>query len=197
MRPGKIRDGFDFRDAKDSEVGTPLMKLIQGIVIGTQIFRKAGTSNGLLEHPAERQAIDDARLNSKPDDSPRVLVHHDEHPIRSQDDRFASKQVETPQAVLRMADEREPGRTTFRRHRVVILGKNPPNHILINGGTEGQIDLFGDIPRSDCAFSSRQPHGSNPLLAPLDRASFFVWAKTADDTCAAPAHGESSVTSTA
>jgi hypothetical protein len=44
-----------------------------------------------------------------------------------------------------MTDEREPGRTTFRRNRVVILGKSPPNHILINGGTEGQIDLFGDM----------------------------------------------------
>src|SRR5262245_8695715 len=72
MRPGNIGDGFDFRDTKDSEVGTPLMKSIQRIMIRTQIFRKACTSNGLLEHPAERRAIDDASLNSKPDDSARV-----------------------------------------------------------------------------------------------------------------------------
>src|SRR5215831_6762562 len=103
MRPGKIRDGFDFRDVKDSEVGTPLMKSIQGIVIGTQIFRKAGTSYRLLEHSTECQAIDSSALDPESDDSPCVLVHDDEHPIRLQCDRFTTEQVEAPKTILHMA----------------------------------------------------------------------------------------------
>lgn len=105
MGPGNIGNGFDFRYTQDSKVCLPLMKLIQRIVIGTQVFRKVCTSNGLLEHAAKRQTIDNAGLNSKTDDPASVLVHDHEHPIRSQGDRFASDEVETPQAVLDMSEE--------------------------------------------------------------------------------------------
>src|SRR5262245_61792561 len=54
-------------------------------------WNRGDASNGLFEHTAEPTATDDASLTSKPDDSPRTLVHHDQYPIRSQDDRFASK----------------------------------------------------------------------------------------------------------
>jgi hypothetical protein len=60
----------------------------------------------LPEHPAECQAINDATLNPETDDSARVLVHHNQHPVRSQNNRFASKKVEAPQAVLHMTDKR-------------------------------------------------------------------------------------------
>jgi hypothetical protein len=87
-----VRNGFDFRHPEDSKVGFPLVKPVQRIMIRTQIsWNRGDASDGLLEHPAERKAIDDASLNSKPDDSPRALVHHDQYPIRSQDDRLASK----------------------------------------------------------------------------------------------------------
>ena len=60
-------------------MGLPIDETVQKFMIRTQIsWNRGDASNGLLEHPAERQAIDDARLNSKSDDSPRVLVH-DEH----------------------------------------------------------------------------------------------------------------------
>ena len=37
-------------------------------------------------------------------------VHNHENPIRLQCDRFASKQIKTPHTVLRVTEEREPGR---------------------------------------------------------------------------------------
>jgi hypothetical protein len=92
MGPRNVRNGFDFIHAEDSKVSFPLMKPVQRIMIRTQIsWNRGDASNGLIEHPAERQAIDDASLNSKPDDSPRALVHHDQYPIRSQGNRLASK----------------------------------------------------------------------------------------------------------
>src|ERR1051326_4619139 len=110
------------------------MKPVQRIVIRTEAFRKSSTSNGLLEHPAECHAVNDAGLYSKTDDSASVLVHHDQHPIRSQGNRFASKQVNAPQAVLHVTNERQPGRTTFRWPRPVISSQDAPDDILINTG---------------------------------------------------------------
>jgi hypothetical protein len=68
----------------------------------------------------------------------------DPDPIRLQGDRFTSRQVKAPQAVLHMTDKRQPGRTAFSRYRVVTPSQNPPNHILIYGGPERQIALLGD-----------------------------------------------------
>ena len=76
MGPWNIRNGFDLLDAQDSEVGLPLMKPVQRIMIRTEVFRKFRPSNGLFEHPAECHAVDDAGLYSKADDSASVLVHH-------------------------------------------------------------------------------------------------------------------------
>jgi hypothetical protein len=53
------------------------MKPIQWIVIGAEIFRQTCSSDRLLEHSADRQAIDDSALDAESDDSTRVLVHND------------------------------------------------------------------------------------------------------------------------
>jgi hypothetical protein len=57
-----------------------LMKPIQRIVIRTEILGRAFTENGLLEHSAERHTINDTGLNSKTDDSARVLIQDDKYP---------------------------------------------------------------------------------------------------------------------
>src|SRR6267143_3199184 len=79
-------NSFNFRNAQDSEVCLPLMKPIQRVVIGTEIFWKTRTSNGFLKHPTKRQAINNATLDPKSDDSARVLIHNDQYPIRLQAD---------------------------------------------------------------------------------------------------------------
>src|SRR5262249_12534779 len=106
MRQWSVRNGFDFLNVQDSKVRLPLMKSIERIVIRTEIFPKACTSNRLLEHPTESLAVDNSWVDSKSDDPTRVLVHDDQHPIRSQCDRFAAKQIEAPQTVLHVAEER-------------------------------------------------------------------------------------------
>ena len=78
MRPWDIWNSFNFRNAQDSEVCLPLMKPIQRVVIGTEIFWKTCTSNGFLKHPTKRQAINNATLDPKSDDSARVLIHNDQ-----------------------------------------------------------------------------------------------------------------------
>jgi len=80
------------------------------------------------------------------------------------------------------------------------LGQNAPDDILINTYSERQIDLLGDMwtsPRSDCAVSSRQPRGSNPLLGVSVPACLSVLAKTTADIYAARARDEKSARPTA
>src|SRR6266513_1538232 len=128
----------------------------------------------VLEHPAERHAIDDSALDTESDDSAGVLVHNHQYPIRLQADRFTAKQVEAPQTVLHMADECQPGWSVFRRRRPVMDGENPPNHILINRCCESQIDLLGDLRTSPARIAPlhRRRPGSDPLWDPSDLASF-------------------------
>ncbi len=127
-------------------------------MIGAEIFRRTFTSNRLLEHPAECQTIDNSALDPEPDDSTRVLVHNDQNPISLQADRFTSEQVEAPQTVLHMTDERQPGGTTLRRRRPIMQGQNPPNHILINRCSE-----LIDVPNAKLICSAICGHPQDGL----------------------------------
>ena len=97
-----------------------------------------------IEHPAQRHAIHDAAVHAKSDDSTRALVHHDENPDRPQYRGFASKQIETPQTVLRMTEKREPGRPIRVWVRLVPRGENAPNNVLVDGYAECQGNLLRD-----------------------------------------------------
>src|SRR5438105_13661236 len=67
-----------------------------------------------------------------------------QHPVCAQDGRFASKQIETPQTVLRVTEDREPGRPCRIRRRLVPHGENAPHHALVDGNADGQGDLLRD-----------------------------------------------------
>ena len=75
-------------------------------MIGTDVSRRALTADGLVEHPAKRYPIHSAKMNTKTDDPPGELIHDDEDPVRPQDDGFTPKQIDAPQAVFRVTDER-------------------------------------------------------------------------------------------
>jgi hypothetical protein len=62
-----------------------------------------------IKHSTQAHAIDHPAVHPKAHDTTRPLVHHDEHPVGTQDGRFASKEIETPQTVFRVTEDREPG----------------------------------------------------------------------------------------
>src|SRR5215471_2371476 len=145
MRPGSVWHRLNLPYIQNSKVRLPLMKPVQRVVIGAEIFRQTCTSYRLLEHPRERQAIDDSALDPESNDPACVLVHDNQHPICLQGDRFTAEQVEAPQTVLHMTDERQPRGTAFWRLGRVMYGENPSNHVLINRCSESQIDLLCDL----------------------------------------------------
>jgi len=61
-----------------------------------------------------------------------------------EDGRFAPKEIKTPQTVLRVTQDREPGRPRRVWFRLVPSRENAAHHILVDGNTEGQGDLLGD-----------------------------------------------------
>jgi hypothetical protein len=133
-----VWDGLDFSDVENPQIGLPLVEAIQGIMIGAEVFRRGLASSRSIEHPAQRHAINNAAMDGKPHDATRALVHHDEHPVCAQDGRFASKEIETPQTVLRVPEEREPRRPSRVWCRVVPNGENAPHDILVDRKEEAQ-----------------------------------------------------------
>ena len=66
------------------------------------------TSNGLVEHAAQCRAVNTSGMDTEADDPPSVLVHDHQDPVSSQYRGLAPKQIDAPQTVFRMAQERQP-----------------------------------------------------------------------------------------
>ena len=99
-------------------------------------------SHRSIEHPAQPGAINDAAMHAKAHDATRALIHHDEHPVCAQHGRLPSKQIETPQTVLRVTEDREPRWPSRARFWLVPNRENAPHDILGDGNREGQRDLL-------------------------------------------------------
>src|SRR5262245_23010715 len=131
-------------------------------MIRTQIFRDRLPSDRSIEHATECPAIDDPSVNSESDDAPSVLVHNDQYPVRPQSHRLTSEQINAMKTIFRVTDEGQPGRSAAACRRMVMGGKNPPDHILINRYSESQLDLCGNTRTSPSRITLLHVnHGTN------------------------------------
>src|SRR6185295_5897589 len=103
-----MRDGLDCVDLQNSKVCPPTVRLEQRIMIGTEMSRCAPAMYGGVEHAAAVGAGDRTAVHADADEATRELVHDHEHPVASQHDRLASKEIHAPQAVCGVSDERQP-----------------------------------------------------------------------------------------
>jgi hypothetical protein len=101
-----IRDRLDFSDLQDAQIGLPLPKLEQRVVIGAESFGHSElATKGSVKHPAQSHSIDRAGLNPKSNDAAAELIHNNQHPMGTQGGRFAPEQIQTPEAVLPVAQD--------------------------------------------------------------------------------------------
>src|SRR5262249_36813488 len=100
---------LDFVDLENPQVRLPPVRLEERIMIGAEMSRCALTMDGGVEHAADVDACDGSAMHADANEAMRELVHDDEHPVAPEHDRLASKEVHAPQAVSRVADERQPG----------------------------------------------------------------------------------------
>ena len=122
-------------------------------MVRTQIFRQSLRLDGSIEHPAQRDSIRSAPVNSETDDASCELVHHDQDPVCSQYRRFASKQIQGPQRVLGMTDKRQPGRTSRSGLWMEVHRQNPAHDVFVDLEAEGQCDLLSDSFASPAAIT--------------------------------------------
>ena len=62
------------------------------------------SSEGLLGEL--KKAPEDARMNCKTHDPPGALIHEDHDPVTAQEQRFATKEIEAPETILGVPEER-------------------------------------------------------------------------------------------
>ena len=67
------------------------MESEQRIVIGTQALRESLAGAGVIEHPADADAVDLRWFDTESDDPTREEIHDEQHPEALQSDGLASK----------------------------------------------------------------------------------------------------------
>jgi hypothetical protein len=61
-------------------------------------------------------------MYTKANDAPRELVHDHEHPVGVEQNGFATKKINAPEAVLRVSDEGQPRRSVVIGLWAVVFG---------------------------------------------------------------------------
>jgi hypothetical protein len=94
--------------------------------------------------------------SAKPNDSTSEDVHDQHHPVAAQEYRFNAEQIDTPDAVPRVSDQGEPGRSIGTRLRSKVYGKHATHDIFVDFDAKGgscRLNLkkrnFGEFP---CSF---------------------------------------------
>src|SRR5215813_2536356 len=144
MRQRHVRHRLDLPYLEYPQIRLPLVEPKQWIMIGAEVLRQDWPANRAVEHPAECNTIDGSSLDAESNDAARVVIHDDQNPVGPQPRRFAPEQIDTPEAVLQVAQEGQPRRAANVRFGSVVGGENAPNHVLIDLEAEGQGDLLRD-----------------------------------------------------
>ena len=95
---------------------------------GRTLFLSLPVSAGWLatvEHPTECGPIDGAGMDAEANDPARVLIHDHKDPVGPQRSLFAPEQIHAPEAVFRVPQESQPGRTIRILFRPVVTDENP------------------------------------------------------------------------
>ena len=120
------------------------MESEQRIVVGTEMLRERLAGYCLVEHATDRHAIDVRRLDAEANDAAREMIHHNHNPVALKRNRFTSEQIDSPQAVLHLADEREPGWSLGSGGRSEVLSEDAMHDVLVDLDAERISHLLSD-----------------------------------------------------
>jgi len=110
MGPGDVGHGLDLGHFQYPQIGLPPLKPIKGIVVGAKVLGPlALPAKRVVKHPAKSDPVDASGMDAEPQDAARELIHDDQDPVSPQRGRFASEQIYTPEAVLELTNEGQPG----------------------------------------------------------------------------------------
>jgi hypothetical protein len=112
-------------------------------VIGTQVLRRGLSGDDLIEYPAKRGATEISALNAEANNPTGEHVHHHD-PMAAQEDRFAAKQIDTPQAVLHMSDKAQPRGTISSCSGSIMPREHTADDVFVDIDAKGPRNLLGD-----------------------------------------------------
>ena len=124
--------GFDFIDLEHAQMRLPAMILEQRVMIGTEMARCAPTTNGGIEHATEAGPVDRTAVHSGSDDAAGELVHDHQHPVALEHDGLTLEEVDAPQAVCRLSDERQPRRPRAARRWTIVFRQDAVHDVLVD-----------------------------------------------------------------
>ena len=127
-----IRHGLEFVNFQNPKVRRPAVGVEHRIVIGTERSGNALPVNGRVKHPADVGPGDGAAMDAGANEAARELIHDDEYPVAAEHDRLAAKEIHAPEAVCRMADERQPGGSRASRRRAIVFGQHAVHDVLVD-----------------------------------------------------------------
>jgi hypothetical protein len=130
---------------QDAQVGLPAVEPEERIMIGTESRGQTLPGDGLVEHAAEHGTVDGHRLHPKADDPAAKLIHDDQNPVTPQQDRFGPEQIQAPETVLGMTQERKPRRSEVTAFGAVVCGQNSTHHIFVEVDTKGLGQVLRDL----------------------------------------------------
>jgi hypothetical protein len=165
VRAGHEGYGLDFLNFEYPQVRSPAMASEQRIVVRTQMLRERLTRSGLVEHATDRHAIDVSRLDANADDPTREQIHDDHDPVALEHNRFASEQIDAPQAVFHVSDEREPGGSLISGARSEMPSEDAAHDIFVDLDAKRVSNLLGN---------SRTPEARIAALHFEDRRDEFL-----------------------
>jgi hypothetical protein len=121
-----------FVDLQNPQIRHPPVRLEQRIVIRTEMSRCTLPVNRGVEHAAKVGARDGAAVHADADEPTRELIHDHEHPVTPERDRLASKEVQAPEAVSGVADERQPRGPAAAWSRAIVFCQYAVHDVLID-----------------------------------------------------------------
>src|SRR5450759_589198 len=96
------------------------------------MFREGLARYGVVKHSTDRHAVDVSRSHAEADDLACKEIHGGHDPVALEHDGFASKEIDAPQAVLRVSGEGEPGWTIASRGTSEMLSEDAPHDVFVD-----------------------------------------------------------------
>jgi hypothetical protein len=148
-RMGTRRTGnsFNLINLEYAKIRQPPMKAKQWIVIRGEVPWRGLLRDRAIEHPEDGGTVEIRRRDAKADDAAGEDVHHDHNPVAFEQNRFAPKEVDAPQAVLSVRDDGEPRGTLTAWYPSVVSDEYASHDIFIDLDRECSRYLPGNLVR--------------------------------------------------
>ncbi len=106
MRNRRVRNRFEFVYLKNTKIRLPLVIREQWVIIRAEILWRAHPRDRLIEHPTKGHTVYIVGVHTEADDPSSKLIHDNENPVRPQGDGFTPKQIDAPETIFCVADEK-------------------------------------------------------------------------------------------